>query len=120
MVFWRGGKDSGLGHVGFYRGEDSSRIWTLGGNEDDQVQIAAPPKQTASFGLIGYYWPKSVRLPARLRQFLSRWASDRPEPRKKPFVSSDQNHVVNFGRAARMGDSTATNLREATAMVVAR
>jgi uncharacterized protein (TIGR02594 family) len=64
VVFWRGAQDSGLGHVGFYRGEDASRIWTLGGNENDMVQIEALPKQSASFGLIGYWWPKSVPLPA--------------------------------------------------------
>lgn len=62
-VYWRGTPDSGLGHVGFYRGEDAARVWTLGGNENDMVQIEALPKQSASFGLIGYWWPKSVPLP---------------------------------------------------------
>jgi uncharacterized protein (TIGR02594 family) len=62
-VFWRGSRDSGLGHVGFYRGEDASRIWTLGGNENDMVQIEALPKSSSSFGLLGYWWPKSVPLP---------------------------------------------------------
>jgi uncharacterized protein (TIGR02594 family) len=64
VVFWRGAPDSGLGHVGFYRGEDDSRVWTLGGNENDMVQIEALPKASASFGLIGYWWPKSVSMPA--------------------------------------------------------
>lgn len=63
-VFWRDSKDSGLGHVGFYRGEDDAHVWTLGGNENDMVQIEALPKSSASFGLIGYWWPKSVPLPA--------------------------------------------------------
>lgn len=63
VVFWRGSQDSGLGHVGFYRGEDASRVWTLGGNENDMVQIEALPKSSATFGLIGYWWPKSVPLP---------------------------------------------------------
>lgn len=62
-VFWRGTPDSGLGHVGFYRGEDASRVWTLGGNENDMVQIEALPKSSPSFGLSGYWWPKSVPLP---------------------------------------------------------
>jgi len=62
-VFWRGAPDSGLGHVGFYRGEDAHAVWTLGGNENDMVQIEALPKSGASFGLIGYWWPKSVPLP---------------------------------------------------------
>lgn len=62
-VFWRGQPDSGLGHVGFYRGEDAKSVWTLGGNENDMVQIEALPKSSASFGLIGYWWPKGVPMP---------------------------------------------------------
>ncbi len=64
VVFWRISQSSGQGHVGFYRGEDASRVWTLGGNESDMVQIEALPKESASCGLIGYWWPKSVPLPA--------------------------------------------------------
>lgn len=63
VVFWRIQKNSGQGHIGFYWGEDDSHIWTLGGNENDMVQIEALPKDGASFGLIGYVWPKSVPLP---------------------------------------------------------
>lgn len=63
VVFWRGAPESGLGHVGFYRGEDADRVWTLGGNENDMVQIEALPKSSATFGLIGYWWPKAVPLP---------------------------------------------------------
>jgi len=63
VVFWRGSQDSGLGHVGFYRGEDANSVWTLGGNENDMVQIEALPKTSSSFGVIGYWWPKSVPLP---------------------------------------------------------
>lgn len=63
VVYWRGSQDSGLGHVGFYRGEDVTRVWTLGGNENDMVQIEALPKSSATFGLIGYWWPKAVPLP---------------------------------------------------------
>ncbi|GAC1325878.1 MAG: hypothetical protein NVSMB28_21230 [Collimonas sp.] len=62
-VYWRGSPNSGLGHVGFYRGENDAAIWTLGGNENDMVQIEALPKSSASFGLIGYYWPKSLPTP---------------------------------------------------------
>lgn len=62
-VFWRISKGSGQGHVGFYWGEDDTRVWTLGGNENDMVQIEALPKDSASFGLIDYWWPKSVPLP---------------------------------------------------------
>lgn len=63
VVFWRGTKTSGLGHVGFYRGEDANSIWVLGGNESDMVQIEALPKSSATFGLVGYWWPKTVPLP---------------------------------------------------------
>jgi uncharacterized protein (TIGR02594 family) len=63
VVYWRGSTASGLGHVGFYRGEDANSIWTLGGNENDMVQIEALPKSSASFGLIGYWWPTAVPLP---------------------------------------------------------
>jgi uncharacterized protein (TIGR02594 family) len=63
VVYWRGTQSSGLGHVGFYRGEDANSVWTLGGNENDMVQIEALPKSSATFGVIGYWWPKSVPLP---------------------------------------------------------
>jgi uncharacterized protein (TIGR02594 family) len=63
VVYWRISKASGQGHVGFYWGEDATHVWTLGGNENDMVQIEALPKDSASFGLIGYWWPKGVALP---------------------------------------------------------
>lgn len=63
-VFWRGAPTSGLGHVGFYAGEDATTVSVLGGNEADAVRIESLPKASASFGLIGYWWPKAVALPA--------------------------------------------------------
>jgi|ERR1700674_703162 len=60
VVFWRGSPNSGLGHVGFYRGETAESIYVLGGNEDNMVQIAPMSKQQ----FIGYFWPASVSLPA--------------------------------------------------------
>jgi uncharacterized protein (TIGR02594 family) len=57
VIYWRGTQGSGMGHVGFYRGEDDSHVWTLGGNENDMVQIEALPKSSPTFGLIGYWWP---------------------------------------------------------------
>lgn len=63
VVFWRISQASGQGHVGFYRGEDANSVWTLGGNENDMVQIEALPKSSSTFVLIGYWWPKSVPLP---------------------------------------------------------
>jgi uncharacterized protein (TIGR02594 family) len=63
VVFYRGGRDSGLGHVGFYRGETANHIYTLGGNEGDMVQIEPMARAAGTFGLVGYYWPKDVPLP---------------------------------------------------------
>lgn len=63
VVFYRGGRGSGQGHVGFYRGETANYIYTLGGNEADMVQIEPLPKAGRTFGLVGYFWPQSVQLP---------------------------------------------------------
>jgi uncharacterized protein (TIGR02594 family) len=58
VTFWRQSKNSGLGHVGFYNGEHSGRISTLGGNEADMVRIEDMNGSGATFGVSGYYWPK--------------------------------------------------------------
>lgn len=46
VIFWRGKIDSWQGHVGFFLGFDHSgeRIYTLGGNQGNQVSITAYPK----------------------------------------------------------------------------
>jgi uncharacterized protein (TIGR02594 family) len=64
-VFWRGSRHSGLGHVGFYRGEsyDGNHIYVLGGNEKDCVMIEALPKNGVAMGLVGYWWPAGVPMP---------------------------------------------------------
>lgn len=64
-VYWRGVKPVPIekattGHVGFYVGETDTQVLTLGGNESDAVRKQFEPKAR----LIGYYWPKSVPLPA--------------------------------------------------------
>lgn len=64
VIFWRISKSSGQGHVGFYVSEDATHIMTLGGNENDQVMQEPLPKDSATFGWIGYWWPKSVPLPS--------------------------------------------------------
>jgi uncharacterized protein (TIGR02594 family) len=64
VTFWRGVKSQGLGHVGFYAGEQGGLIYTLGGNESDMVRVEPYRKIGSKFGLSGYYWPKSVPLPA--------------------------------------------------------
>jgi uncharacterized protein (TIGR02594 family) len=53
VVFWRNSPRSGLGHVGFYRGETAESIYVLGGNEGDMVQIEPMSKHQ----LRGYWWP---------------------------------------------------------------
>lgn len=59
-VFWRISQNSGLGHVGFYAGQDShSFIDTLGGNESDMVRAEMLNSAGRTFGLRGYYWPKT-------------------------------------------------------------
>jgi uncharacterized protein (TIGR02594 family) len=64
VTFWRGEKSQGLGHVGFYNGEHAGLISTLGGNESDMVRVEDLASNARRFGLSGFYWPKSVRLPA--------------------------------------------------------
>lgn len=70
-VFWRISRSSGLGHVGFYAGEDSHGfIDVLGGNESDMVRAEMLNPRGNTFGLVGYYWPikdaqgAAVALPA--------------------------------------------------------
>jgi len=59
VVFWRKSPRSGLGHVGFYRGETNESVYVLGGNEDDMVQIEPMTKSQ----LRGYWWPTSISQP---------------------------------------------------------
>jgi uncharacterized protein (TIGR02594 family) len=56
MVFWRVSKSSGLGHVGFYVGEDNDAYHLLAGNQSDMVNIARIGKDR----LVGARWPKSA------------------------------------------------------------
>lgn len=63
VVYWRISQSSGLGHVGFYNGEHDGLISTLGGNESDMVKIEDLNGAAQTFGLVGYYWPKSAPLP---------------------------------------------------------
>ena len=48
------GQDPTLGHVGFYVGETSDRIFLLGGNQGQAVTVAACDKAR----LLGFRWPK--------------------------------------------------------------
>jgi uncharacterized protein (TIGR02594 family) len=44
LVFWRQSKTSGLGHVGFYYGEDADTFYVLGGNQSNMVSVARVPR----------------------------------------------------------------------------
>lgn len=56
MVFWRNSPQSGLGHVGFYAGEDKSAYRILGGNQSDEVSLAWVSKDR----FVGARWPATV------------------------------------------------------------
>lgn len=62
-VFWRGKKTSGQGHVLFYDHETETKVGGIGGNQADSVSRASFGRNAPSFGLLGYWWPKSVPLP---------------------------------------------------------
>lgn len=50
VIYWRGSPDGWQGHVGFYITERAGWIYTLGGNQGNQVQISAYPASR----LLGY------------------------------------------------------------------
>ena len=56
MVFWRETLQSGLGHVGFYMGEDEDGYLILGGNQRDKVSLAWFGKDR----FLNAHWPKKA------------------------------------------------------------
>jgi len=58
MVFWRKSLESGLGHVGFYVGQnnDASAYRILGGNQDDSVSL----QWIREDRLVAARWPVTV------------------------------------------------------------
>lgn len=58
MVFWRNSPQSGLGHVGFYVGQDdnANAYQILGGNQSDKVCFAWLDKSR----FVSAHWPKSA------------------------------------------------------------
>jgi len=56
LVFWRGSLQSGLGHVGFYAGEDKTALCVVGGNQSNQVSLAWIAKDR----LLTARWPATV------------------------------------------------------------
>lgn len=63
VSFWRGSKAAGTGHIGWYLGESGARVRVIGANQNDSISEAWFPKASASYGVTGYYWPRSVPLP---------------------------------------------------------
>jgi hypothetical protein len=59
MVFWRQSPQSGLGHVGFYAGEDDTAFRILGGNQSDSVSLAWIRKDR----LVTARWPATIPPP---------------------------------------------------------
>jgi uncharacterized protein (TIGR02594 family) len=56
MVFWREPRQKGLGHVGFYVGEDHDGYQIVGGNQGDKVCLTWMPKER----FLNAHWPKSA------------------------------------------------------------
>ncbi len=44
-MLWRESRDSWKGHVGFYAGHDQSKVWLLGGNQGDAVNVRDFPRK---------------------------------------------------------------------------
>ena len=59
LVFWRKSRQSGLGHVGFYAGEDDTAYRVLGGNQSDSVSLAWVGKDR----MVAARWPATVPAP---------------------------------------------------------
>jgi len=57
VVFYRGSKRSGKGHVGFYAGERGGKILVLGGNQGDAVNVSPYSKKR----LLSYRWPNMIK-----------------------------------------------------------
>ena len=59
VVFWRGSKNGGSGHVGFVTGKDQyGNVMGLGGNQGDAVNVK--PFETSR--VVGYRWPSGFDL----------------------------------------------------------
>lgn len=58
-TMWRQSKNSGLGHVFYYCGENENGIIALGGNQSDQVRRQYEPRNR----VVGYWWPAALPLP---------------------------------------------------------
>jgi hypothetical protein len=55
-VFWREKKVAWKGHVGLFAGYslDKTKIFTLGGNQNNMLQVRGYPVEALDFGLLGF------------------------------------------------------------------
>lgn len=67
MVFWRESRQSGLGHVGFYAGEDDTAYRIVGGNQSNSVSLAWIGKDR----FIDARWPATVAAPVPGKVFIA-------------------------------------------------
>jgi uncharacterized protein (TIGR02594 family) len=67
MVFWRKSPASGLGHVGFYAGEDATHYHILGGNQSNTVSVTRVPKDR----FVESRWPKTGGAATGKKNFVS-------------------------------------------------
>jgi uncharacterized protein (TIGR02594 family) len=65
LVFWRERKTGFKGHVGIYVGEDDTRYYVLGGNQQDMVSIA-PVAKNRLLGIRRCKW--RIAQPANVRR----------------------------------------------------
>jgi len=68
VIFWRISKDGWRGHVGLYAGEseDGNIIFVFGGNQGNMICIKGYPKESSSYGLLGYReLPEPVKLSSK-------------------------------------------------------
>ncbi|WP_277275530.1 NlpC/P60 family protein [Novosphingobium cyanobacteriorum] len=72
MVFYRKSPQSGLGHVGFYLGEDATAYCILGGNQSNSVSVTWIAKSR----LIGARWPSTFSPPLSGRTQLASRTGD--------------------------------------------
>jgi uncharacterized protein (TIGR02594 family) len=56
MVFWREPRQNGLGHVGFYVGQDDDGYQILGGNQGNKVSLIWMNRDR----FLSAHWPKSA------------------------------------------------------------
>lgn len=62
VTMWRVSPHDGQGHVFFYDGESAAGIRGIGGNESDGVKRSMHERAR----VVGYYWPATAPLPARI------------------------------------------------------